>query len=106
MTMANPTMVKPPLPSLSDLKSRAQKLGLWGVLAHWAELEKSASLETLIGYEEEERRKRTLESRLQRAKIGAFKSLCDFDWSWPKEIDRELVEDLFRFEFLAEAANV
>ncbi len=104
--MTTPTMAKPSLQSPSDLRGRAQKLGLWGVLAHWAELEKTPWIEALIGYEEEERRKRTLESRLQRAKIGAFKPLCDFDWSWPKEIDRELVEDLFRFEFLAEAANV
>ena len=40
------------------------------------------------------------------AKIGCFKPIADFDWSWPKKIDREAVEELFRFEFLGEAANV
>jgi len=38
--------------------------------------------------------------------MGPFKPMADFDWAWPKKIDRELVEDLFRMEFAVEAANV
>jgi DNA replication protein DnaC len=87
-------------------RMRAQKLGLWGLLAHWDEVGGAAWIETVLRCEEEERRKRTLDRRLGRAKIGAFKPLADFDWKWPTKIERELVEDLFRFEFLAEGANV
>jgi len=90
----------------SDLRGRAQKLGLWGLLAHWEDIEAEPWLETLLRYEEEERGRRSLENRLQRAKIGAFKPVADFDWSWPRKVDREQIEDLFRFEFLSEAANV
>ena len=32
--------------------------------------------------------------------------MVDFDWSWPKKVDRELIEDLFGLEFMEEAANV
>jgi DNA replication protein DnaC len=32
--------------------------------------------------------------------------MADFDWQWPTKIDRDAVEELFRLEFLAEAANV
>lgn len=35
-----------------------------------------------------------------------MKPLADFDWSWPKKIDRELVDELTSLEFIGEAANV
>lgn len=104
--MTNPTTAKPGSSPALDLRGRAQKLGLWGLLAHWEEVEGAPWVQSLLGYEEEERGRRSLQRRLQQAKLGPFKPLCDFDWSWPTKIDRELVEELFRFEFLAEAANV
>ena len=36
--------------------------------------------------------RRSLESRLQRARIGRFKPIADFDWNWPKKIERDLIE--------------
>ncbi|MEM7201825.1 MAG: hypothetical protein AAF628_16280, partial [Planctomycetota bacterium] len=41
-----------------------------------------------------------------RSKIGQFKPICDFDWSWPTKIDRELVDDVLALGFVGEAANV
>jgi DNA replication protein DnaC len=102
----NKMTARPASSPSADLQSRFRKLGLWGILAHWDELEKAPWLEALLKYEEEERAKRSLERRLQIAKIGNFKPLADFDWSWPEKIEREQIEDLFRFEFLTEAANV
>lgn len=89
-----------------DRKDRAAKLGFWGILAHWEELEGEPWLEKILAYEEEERRRRSLQRRLKEAKIGRFKLMADFNWSWPKRIDRDLVEDLFSFEFLKEGTNV
>jgi DNA replication protein DnaC len=106
MSSTNPKTASPASSPSADLRERARRLGLWGLLAHWDEVEGSPWIESLLGYEEEERRSRSLERRLQRAKIGSFKPWADFDWAWPKMIDRELVEDLFRFEFIAEGANV
>jgi len=107
MPRTNPTTTTKPAASLvADLRGRAQKLGLWGLVTHWEEVEGSPWIERLLDFEEEERRRRSLERRLQRAKMGSFKPLADFDWTWPTKIDRELVEDLFRFDFLGEAANV
>jgi DNA replication protein DnaC len=103
--MSTMTTRRAPSPE-DDLRDRAQKLGLWGMIAHWSEVQGSNWVEKLIELEEEERKKRSLERRLQNAKIGPFKPIADFDWSWPKKIDRDLVEDLFRFEFIAESANV
>jgi DNA replication protein DnaC len=63
-------------------------------------------LPKLFHYEEAERGRRSLERRLRNAKLGRFKPMADFDWQWPKEIDREHIEELFSFEFTDEAANV
>ena len=44
--------------------------------------------------------------RQRHAKLGDFKPLADFDWSWPTKIDRDGIEDLFTLDFIAEAPNV
>ena len=85
---------------------RAERLGLYGLLAHWEEFAEREWIEPLLSMEEEERARRSLERRVRNAKIGSFKPLCDFDWTWPHKIEREAVEDLFRFEFMGDAANV
>lgn len=88
------------------LKDRAKRLGLFGLLARWSDLEDEPWLDRLLGIEEEERQRRSLERRLRFARIGPFKPLADFDWNWPEEIDREIVEDLFTFQFITDKANV
>lgn len=91
---------------LQSLEERARRLGLFGLLAHWQEVSEAPWTETVIDYEEEERSRKSLQRRITNAKIGPFKPMADFDWQWPEEIDREIVEDLFKLEFLKEAGNV
>jgi DNA replication protein DnaC len=98
-------MRRAPSPN-DELREPAQKLGLWGLTAQWDKMQRADWVERLIALEEAERGKRSLERRLHNAKIGPFKPIADFDWAWPAKIDRELVEDLLRLEFIAEAANV
>ena len=88
------------------LQPRVQALHLHGLLAHWPEIAGEPWIERLIHWEEQERLRRSLERRLQAARIGPFKPLCDFDWSWPKRCDRGAVEALMSLDFLQEAANV
>jgi DNA replication protein DnaC len=88
------------------LRQRAQTLHLHGLLAHWPEMAGEPWVERLILWEEQERLRRSLERRLQAARIGRFKSLCDFDWTWPKRCDRAAIEALMSLDFLQEAANV
>ena len=88
------------------LRQRAQKLGLYGLVAGWAELGAAPWIETLIACEEEERRRRSLERRLRESRVRSFKPMADYDWAWPQRIERELVEELFTFQFMEEAANV
>jgi DNA replication protein DnaC len=88
------------------LHKRAHKLGLSGVLAHWEHYATLPWLEQLLAHEEEERQHRSLERRIKSARIGRFKPIADFDWKWPKEIPRAVVEELFSLQFIADVTNV
>ena len=94
------------LDSLDSLKHRAHALGLCGLIARWESVANEPWLPAVLGYEEQERQKRSLERRKKNAKLGAFKPIVDFNWSWPSEIDRELIEQLFSLDFINEAANI
>jgi len=87
------------------LQARAKALHLHGLLAHWSEAAAAGWPEALIGWEEDERARRSLERRLQSAHIGRFKPLCDFDWNWPTTIDRGTFEALMSLDFLKDATN-
>jgi DNA replication protein DnaC len=88
------------------LKARAARLGLYGLLDGWDEIGGEAWIVRLLEIEEQERSRRSLERRVRAARIGSFKPMCDFDWQWPEVIDREAIEELFRFDFIRESANV
>lgn len=90
----------------NDLLARARRLGFYGLLARWDEIQHQDWLPALLGAEEKERRRRGFERRLRRARLTRFKPLADFDWNWPKKIDRAQVEELFDLRFLDDAGNV
>lgn len=89
-------------------RAALRRLGLFGLLANWEQVRPVDWLPTVIDYEQRERQRqrRSLERRLRFARLGAFKPLCDFDWQWPKKIDRSAVEELCSLDFVTEFANV
>lgn len=93
-------------PKNDGLRQRAADLRLHGVLAHWSELADADWLPKLIDWEEHARAQRSLERRLSDARIGRFKALADFDWTWPKSCDRGAIEALMTLEFMAQSVNV
>jgi DNA replication protein DnaC len=89
-----------------DLKEKARRLGFHAMVSRWAEFANQPWVKPLLDDEEAERLRRSMEKRLKEAKVGEFKPMSEFDWAWPKRIDRELVEELFNLQFLEETANV
>lgn len=87
------------------LQARAKALNMHGLLLHWPEAVAGGWAAALIGWEEDERARRSLERRIQGARIGRFKPLCDFEWDWPTAIDRATFEALMTLEFLEDATN-
>ena len=88
------------------LRERALRLGMHGLLLHWDEIADTEWLPWVLGVEETERDRRSLERRTVNARLGRFKPLADFDWDWPERIDRALVEELMALRFIDDAANV
>jgi len=99
------TFCKAP-PDPDPQRGRARALGLYGVVAAWEEVKQQPWLEALLDREETERKKRSLERRIAAASLGRFKAAADFDWAWPKRLDRVLCDELFTLGFVREGANV
>jgi DNA replication protein DnaC len=91
---------------MTELIAKAKQLGFHGMVAHWDDYSTQPWTQKLLELEEEERRLRSFARRIRDAKIGQFKPLAEYDWSWPTRIDRELVEELFTFKFVSQATNV
>lgn len=98
-----------------DLAAQLRELGLRGmadVLDDFVarvtkqKLSPVQILEELARIEQLDRSRRSLERRHKRSRIGKFKPMVDFDWNWPKAIDRPLVERVLHLKFLDDAANV
>lgn len=92
--------------ALEDLRERLQRLGLYGLLASVETVVNEPWLPQLLQREEAERTRRSFKRRLDDARIGAFKPLADFDWSWPTQCDRPLVEEVLSLAFIGESANI
>ena len=63
-------------------------------------------LEHIVAAELEEKQRRSVESRLKRARLGRFKPLADWDWDWPTALDRTALERILTLDFLARGDNV
>jgi DNA replication protein DnaC len=63
-------------------------------------------LERLVQTELEARLHQRVERRLKDARLGRFKPLADFEWTWPTQIHRPTVERVFTLDFLTQRENV
>ena len=89
------------------LYKRAADLKLYGLMTHWDELDPHTPwVQPLIVWKERERNRRGFERRVRNARIGPFKSLADFDWQWPKQIDRQLISDQLQLDFVRDKSNI
>lgn len=70
---------------------------------HWDYLE---YLRRLIEGEYNDQHQRRVQARIKNARFPVLKTLEQFQWTWPKKINRLQVQNLFRLEFLAHQANV
>jgi DNA replication protein len=91
--------------SPAEVKARLKALGLFGLLACWDSIAERPWIHEVLSIEERERQKRSMERRLRNARVASFKPMADFDWKWPKKIDREAVDELFSFGFLKNGHN-
>jgi DNA replication protein DnaC len=63
-------------------------------------------LARLIEGEAQRRQDRSIERRIRLARFPVRKTLEQFQWNWPKKINRAQIQNLFRLRFLDDHANV
>ena len=63
-------------------------------------------LARLIDSEAQRRHQLAIERRIASARLPCIKTLDQFDWTWPKKINRAQVQHLFGLGFLQEKANI
>jgi DNA replication protein DnaC len=99
----------------TDLERRVLSLGLPWLVEHINDVIALATksrwspqqlIEHITEQETLDRDRRGLERRVARSRLGRFKPIADFDWNWPKEIERDAVESALRLDFIAATRNL
>ena len=88
---------------LSYFREYHQSLAKEAVEKNWTQLD---FLSRLVEGEALRRKDRATQRRLQAARFPVIKTLEQFNWAWPKKINRAQVQNLFRLSFLQDKANV
>lgn len=63
-------------------------------------------LSELIKEESNLKKDRTIQRRIRMARFPVIKTLDQFDWSWPKKINKPQIQNLFRLKFIENQTNV
>jgi DNA replication protein DnaC len=102
-------------PSETRLLEQLTALKLVSVQQHYADLASEAAqkqwthvdyLARLIELEATRRQELSVQRRIAAARFPCVKTLDQFDWNWPKKINRTQIQNLFRLAFLPEKTNV
>lgn len=98
-----------------ELTDILRRLSLTTIAQHYEELSREAAREG-IGHVEYLRRlaeaeaaaryERSVHRRTKAARLPVLKTLEQFDWSWPKKINRAQIQELFRLRFVEQNSNV
>lgn len=88
---------------LAFFRERHQSLAREAVEKNWTQLD---FLSRLVEGESLQRKDRATQRRIQAARFPVIKTLEQFNWTWPKKINRAHVQNLFRLSFLNDKANV
>lgn len=104
-----------PTPIPTTLASNLKRLGLHRIAADLDDLIARATrtrwspvqiLEAVVTAEVEDRARRSVERRLRRARLGRFKSIADWEWDWPKGLNRPTLERVLALDFIGRGENV
>jgi DNA replication protein DnaC len=89
--------------NLLFIKEHHQALAQQAATHNWSHLH---YLDCLAQGEVSARHDRTIQRRIRFARFPVLKTLDQFQWSWPKKINRLNVQNLFRLRFVDDKANV
>lgn len=106
-------MTSDPIPT--TLTANLERLGLKhtaetlnDVIAHATRSRWSPTvlLERVVLAELDARARKRLERLMNAAHLGRFRPMADFEWDWPKQMDRKAVERVLSLDFISRNENV
>jgi DNA replication protein DnaC len=112
--MSNDNNTNDDTPEHDSLSKLLLRLQLPFIRAHYHELAQTAAeqqwghleyLTRLIEGEVARREDKSLVQRIRRARFPLHKTLDQFQWNWPKKINRAQVQNLFRLNFIEQKSN-
>ena len=98
-----------------ELAILLRRLNLTTIAQHYEQMGQEAAregrspveyLRRLAEAEDAARYERSVQRRTRAARLPFIKTLEQFDWSWPKCINRAQIQDLFRLRFIEQHTNV
>ncbi|TAJ18299.1 MAG: AAA family ATPase, partial [Dehalococcoidia bacterium] len=101
--------------SATDLAAGLARIGLSATAAQLPDFLARATksrfspttfLEEVVRQESLARAQKSVERRLKAARIGSFRPMADFDWNWPKKIERDLIERALTLDFVRARRNL
>lgn len=87
---------------LPFLKAQYEELAQQAAQAPWTHVD---YISRLIDGQYQQRRQHAVQARVKAARFPVLKTLEQFQWDWPKKINRLQVQNLFRLQFLEQNAN-
>ena len=108
-------MTQNKLPAETSLEKNLRYLKLAFMREHHHEIAAKAAnknwshlrfLEQLAEQEALLRQDRAVQRRIRLARFPVIKTLDQFNWSWPKNINRLQVQNLFRLQFIKDKSNI
>jgi DNA replication protein DnaC len=87
---------------LPFLRENYHELAQTAAEQHWGHLQ---YLQALIQGEVARREDKSLAQRIRNARFPLIKTLDQFQWNWPKKINRPQIQNLFRLNFIEQKAN-
>lgn len=88
------------LPFMREQHHLLAKQAATGNWSHEDYLDKLADGEAAL------RKDRSTQRRVRLARFPVIKTLDQFDWTWPKKVNRPQIQQLFRLQFIKQSANV
>ena len=88
---------------LPFMREHHQELAKQASKKHWSHVD---YLEKLTDGEAALRRDRSIQRRIRLARFPVIKTLDQFNWTWPKKINRLQVQNLCRLQFVRDTSNV
>jgi DNA replication protein DnaC len=94
----------------NNLVQRANQLRSYCISMYWEEIKKTPKfmeyIEQILDWEEEEKKRRHLDLLVRKNGLKKFDFMADFEWKWPKKINRAQIEDFFSLRFMIEKSNI